>query len=530
MRTIYRTSFQLREGTTGGDLFGTFAEAAWTWLFDRRELGLERRPPTAHGAVTLAATEIESFRIESLNVEDKGVRGWGLLVTQRDNRDASLVWVSDLALLREESGAYFFSFTQSLGRMDGGMMPLRRVPGRPRIIARLVKEFICASGGLRLRSIPLPLRLTDKDLQQFVQLLELPNRTHPIVLVSVHQQSGRPLINPAELADHLSGIAHVIVCENVGVSSALSAILPHWLTCFDGAVRVYWPGFRRVSQTIDHRLWTVRDLAADFIQFDSGRFADLVLASIAEISINSISPHYCSFDRLQSLDRRRVIASAKDNQEWEKLALAYAAESDAKNTQMVELERELRDVSESLFREQQLTLTLRKALEDRKAGRSAEAEEQLPPDSVAEAIERTNQRRGDRVAFSLNGKSDENSPFDAPTEVFAAFEWLATTYYDSKTGAKSCPDLDKSIRETILGWHYSGHQNDTTARSHKTKDWYECPWPASRSGKLEIHEHVKCGRSRDAEETIRIGFTWDDKSKKVVIGFIGQHQRNAHTN
>lgn len=530
MRTIYRTSFELRPGASCSDLFGAFAESAWTWLFDRRGLGIDSRPKEMVGPAVVATTNIGSgFRVESLHVETNGIRGWGLLVSQQDTYSPELEWVSDIALLREATGTCYFSFTQSLGRTDGGIMPLRRTPGRPRIIATLVKSYIAVSGGLRLHSKPLPLRLTDNDLKQFLLLLERPQRTHPIVLVSVHEQSGRPLIDPFDLADHLSGIAHVIVAENAAVSSALSAVLPRWLTCFDGAVRVYWPGFRRVSQTIDHRLWTVRDLAAENIQFNSGRFADLVLASIAEVSVNSISPHYCSFDRLQSLDRNRVIAAAKDNQEWEKLALAYASDNEAKEARALALERELKDVSEALFREQQLTLTLRAALDDRKAGRSAEAEEQLPPQNVSEAIERAKAQFVDRLAFSLNGKSDENSPFDAPNEVHAVFAWLSTTYYESKTGSRSCPDLDKSIRETLPGWRYSGHQNDSTARSYKMKDWYECPWSSSRNGKLEIHEHVKCGRSRDAEETIRIAFAWDEASKKVVIGFIGQHQKNTHT-
>lgn len=531
MRTIYRTTFELRAGAQCDDFFGSFADAAWAWLYDRRELGLARKPTGMSGAVAIPSTDVgNGFRAEALHVDTTNSRGWALLVSQKDAREYDLLWVSDLALLREADGKHYFSFTQSLGRTDGGIMPIRRTPGRPRIIAKLVKQFIASSGGLRLHSRPLPLRLTETDLKQFIALLERPERTHPIVLVSIHRQSGKPLINPGELADHLSGVAHVIVAESADVATNLSRILPPWLTCFDGAVRVYWPGFRRISQTIDHRLWTVRDLSAEHIQFNSGRFADLVLASIAEVTVNSISPHYCSFDRLQSLDRHRVIAAAKDNQEWEKLALAYAADCEAKDAAVVSLERELQSVSEALFREQQLTVALKASIEERKAGRTHEAETQLPPESVVDAIERAKQQFGDQLVFSLNGKSDERSPFESPSEVLAAFEWLAVVYRDSKTGAKSCPDLDKDLRETITGWHYSAHQNESTARSHRAKDWYQCPWAGSPTGKLEIHEHIKCGRSRDAEETIRIAFSWEPKIQKVVIGFIGQHQRNAHTN
>ena len=43
----------------------------------------------------------------------------------------------------------------------------------------------------------------------------------------------------------------------------------------------------------------------------------------------------------------------------------------------------------------------------------------------------------------------------------------------------------------------------------------------------EIREHIGRGPSTRPEETIRIAFAWDKDQKKVVIGYIGQHQKNT---
>ncbi len=228
---------------------------------------------------------------------------------------------------------------------------------------------------------------------------------------------------------------------------------------------------------------------------------------------------------MQSLDRRRIIAAAKDNQNWEELATAYSADCDAKETRIVQLERELKEAGEALFREQQLNLALNGALEDRKAGRAATVEEQLPVVTVSEAITRAQSSFASQLVFALNSRSDAKSPYAYPEEVWVAFEWLATNYYLSKTKQQSCADLDGDIAQTISGWSYSGHQKEATMKAHE--EWYKCSYDGRRPW---IPEHLKSGNSRAAEDAIRIAFTWDEKTRKIVIGFVGQHQKNAHSN
>ena len=37
------------------------------------------------------------------------------------------------------------------------------------------------------------------------------------------------------------------------------------------------------------------------------------------------------------------------------------------------------------------------------------------------------------------------------------------------------------------------------------------------------------GTSFDPQNTIRIAFDWDDEEKRVVVGYIGRHQKNRRS-
>jgi hypothetical protein len=104
----------------------------------------------------------------------------------------------------------------------------------------------------------------------------------------------------------------------------------------------------------------------------------------------------------------------------------------------------------------------------------------------------------------------------------AAFDWLAKTYHASKLGKLKCTDFDHSIREILPTWGYSPHQSELTTGRYK--EWYECQWDGRT---YKVTEHIGSGKSTNPEETIRIAFTFDKTRKKVVIGYIGQHQKNT---
>ena len=150
------------------------------------------------------------------------------------------------------------------------------------------------------------------------------------------------------------------------------------------------------------------------------------------------------------------------------------------------------------------------------------APEPIPEEfaSVREAWELAKARLGDRLAFRPNKKSEIDYNYRRPREVWDALEWLATTYHDSQTGESRVMDLNESIRNACSGWEYRPNQTDITLNTFR--EWYE----TTKDGKtFELREHLAKGTGRDAN-VIRIAFAWDEDSERVIVGYIGPHQRS----
>ena len=145
--------------------------------------------------------------------------------------------------------------------------------------------------------------------------------------------------------------------------------------------------------------------------------------------------------------------------------------------------------------------------------------EPLPEiESVGQAVSLAEKRLGDRLSFQLINKSDTGIPFDKPRQVWDALEWLATVYYEAKTGGSGETDLDLSLRQ-MCGWHYTANQSMVTIGQYR--EYYEI-WLRGR--KRELTEHIGTGNGYP-RGTIRIAFVWDAEEKKLVVGYIGRHQR-----
>ena len=145
-------------------------------------------------------------------------------------------------------------------------------------------------------------------------------------------------------------------------------------------------------------------------------------------------------------------------------------------------------------------------------------------DSLSDAVTHAGEAFGEALAFSLNRRSEvKDSPFEAADAAFAALRFLATTFRDAKRGARSCPDLDRACRETC-GFHYSGHQSDTTMGQFP--EFYETTWAGAS---VPLKMHLKRGCNSDPRHTLRIAFHWDEPAARVVVGYIGQHQRTRQT-
>ena len=136
-------------------------------------------------------------------------------------------------------------------------------------------------------------------------------------------------------------------------------------------------------------------------------------------------------------------------------------------------------------------------------------------DSVGEAVALAREAFGERLLIKLNSRSNENTPFANPAEVYDALAWLATAH---------CDGNDHRIGEACSGWTYKTSQREESIA--KYREWYE----TLADGKTwYLGAHIGKGARRDPRHTIRIGFVRDEEGNRVIVGFIGLHQRNRQS-
>ncbi|MCY4436627.1 MAG: hypothetical protein OXE05_04760 [Chloroflexi bacterium] len=145
--------------------------------------------------------------------------------------------------------------------------------------------------------------------------------------------------------------------------------------------------------------------------------------------------------------------------------------------------------------------------------------------NVNEAISRAQELFPEQLVFALNSKSDKESPFQRPAEAFAALVWLATDYHHLRwTKPGEDPRFEERLKKSCPGWSYKPHQSNATKKQFV--EWYETVVEGRR---YELGEHLGKGTSADPQKTIRIAFAWDDERGRVVVGYVGVHQRNRRS-
>ena len=135
--------------------------------------------------------------------------------------------------------------------------------------------------------------------------------------------------------------------------------------------------------------------------------------------------------------------------------------------------------------------------------------------TVQDAVDLADEQFGDELLISLNSKSSTRIPFQRPQEVFDALAWLATAYRR---------DPEARIADACPGWFFRRKQSDSTVGMFR--EWYETRVAGHR---YDLTSHVGKGSSFDPKTTIRIGFAWDEENDRVIVGFIGQHQKSRQS-
>ncbi len=218
--------------------------------------------------------------------------------------------------------------------------------------------------------------------------------------------------------------------------------------------------------------------------------------------------------------RKDANARLKEQQAESRKRLRFFRNEESKNKRLGKEIDELRE----LVSQQTKVEVLRNTQRDYLVG--------YPPDwikDVKDAINQAKRTYSEELIFALNSKSEQNNAFDDPDEVFKALGWLAREFRKGKlnpdTGSNLSETLDRSLQENVRpSWSYTPNQSAITVG--KNPDWYKTEYEGEE---LDVHEHIGRGKSYKAKGNIRIGFTWNESRQKVIVGYIGRHQKTGQS-
>jgi hypothetical protein len=527
MRSIYFATFLLGENEKERPVEMEEAiSLVEHWLFEKRSFS---KPPDF---VTLSNEKyniepnfiVDTRYLEKTSDQDPS-RIFGLRFEHPDSELRQRNWQTSIVISAHESSVpkVRVSVDVSIGSSESALAPLRITPSRPRIVPHFIETF-GARDAFPLKSQHVS--IGEEDAEQFLQLLTSSERRLPVLFISARNSTDRPPIDPNSVANFMAGLGYVCVATSSEVSRKIRSLIDNSLNAYDGGIRLYWPGFSLEDSPFRHPRWLPWQV--EELEARPGGFRSRALGLVASVSTTRQVDDVCRWEDVERvsarLDRHKLRETG-DTDELVKIAedmiaeLEMQVEEQKKQLDKLNLEVEAKqseaDQWRIAYQEAKIQISGHGEVDDNRG------EDQRAPNSLREIIESIEDKYTGKIEFLRNRIEEDAYLFENTEALQAVLEWLVTIYAASKAGVRNCPDLDHSCKEAS-GFSYTGHQSDVTMG--KYKDDYYVTWGGK---KRELREHIRYGTGRDPRYSIRLAFFYDSDKKKVVVGYIGQHQRTS---
>ncbi len=383
--------------------------------------------------------------------------------------------------------------------------------GAPAVIRDICERYEVYVGPMRIRAVVYP--LSPGSVSQFVSLLESDLRRLPLVLVTPYANGDRGDLDAARLANRLAGVAIVTEADSPEATRALSDRLGR-LGCFDGGVRVYWPGFQLRDDVRSHPLMLgsrVALLGADRAssQIERSIFSVVTFRFVPDARIDAIVAKSEATQRQERAD----VARQEGDSTWEQYALEMSAQLDA----ALEDLKGLRAENANLRENQQVLFSLSDAGD---AEPASQEQSEREPATVLEAVEFGQQDFKHLLFLDDAFRAAANSPFKRPPEIYEVLgmmDRVASVWRRNEGGG----DLRQMLRDEGLGKRVSNFISQTS--QGKWGDEYTFTYDGT---KQLFSWHVTLG-SGAADTCASIHFLPDSSAGKLVIGHVGRHLTNT---
>ncbi len=386
--------------------------------------------------------------------------------------------------------------------------------------------------GIEIDTAAIPIETTG-DVEELARLLDDPHRTTPVIAVSTDLEGasdGRFLLDPNGLARNVFGVAHVR-SMSWGAAFALTDRIGKHMSVFQGAVRVWHPGFPVSGKMhYNHPLFLgariasegvvrVRDAVTnDVLQAAAlRRDADRLVPSFAQVrrAASELGRH--AAQRSHASDRELLALYEDTNQRLERVLSEQKSTYDELLAGAEADWRAALDEQEELERE---NAKLRSQIELMSAALRSRAE--LPEIVIPSDFEGVGAwaelNLGDGVVvLSRAIRSARRSMHDNPALAYRALLLLKDAYVPMRRGSLA------SRERWQTGLAQLGLEEGPTfagSRSGEFRDEYFVDWNGRRR---ELDWHLKGSNSRNPQRGFRMYLFWCDDSKRVVVGSFPSH-------
>jgi hypothetical protein len=299
------------------------------------------------------------------------------------------------------------------------------------------------------------------------------------------------------------------------------------LSCFNGAARLYMPGFTKTDDPYRHPLLLSHRLSDSRERL---RYAE----SLAHFTVRFARPlpHLARLRDERAVsdeDERRSLELAYESarrqgseaSDWEALAKAYSGENEQLKDRLGALYEDLTDANDTVRR---LAYQL-KHTKGNDGSRDDSLHVHFEPQTLLDAVEfaRTAFEDDLRVLQSAVDAARQ-SPYGRPVEVYEALRFLARLAAQLRDGP-----IGRNLKDVFLqdGAGLKYRQGISKASSEAIREQHRF---ADGQTKFCCEEHLNFGTSYDPKHCARIYFTSElDADGRLVIGHVGRHLDTPRT-
>ena len=471
--------------------------------------------PLAHHAIVTGVQESDEFRYISFE--------W----THPDDQDKSLFWKTFCSFCSDNEKIE----ASIIIRIESAQFIVKPVTGynvgKPGIVDDILSSYNCKISG---EQIPVQYqKISVGDVETFVtDVLEDKNRVFPVILLSKDVWTELPFVDPENLQKKLLGFAKVVVIDKYA-SFELTDIVGKQLSCYNGAIRIYWSGFTKTAYPFSHPLY-LQEIMLSFKEEGSYIETHLfrLLASIASLRY---AEGTLTRKALQTFQNKRIEEMARIRKELQDNKLNIDEIYPALEKSWDENERLQDELNENRARIQELENEIanhrenyQSLIEYQKTSELAlpEKGETVELDSVLAAITeaRNHFEKCSLYIWDSAIESAEKSKFAHPKEIFDALKVITNVgdkYFETLKTGESMGSWEQFFE--ARGFKYAPTDSEMTINLYGKDRIF-----SHKGESKQMLKHLTLGGG-DRTNCVQIYFEPNDTKQKIEVGYCGMHLR-----